>query len=255
MIRNLTFVYPTLWGLRDISLQIPLGAFAAILGPNGAGKSTLMKILMKILGPYQGEIFIKNKLLQKYSQIELARLVGYVPQETRFNFDFTVRDILEMGRFAHQKLWERYDPDGERVIKEMLTLTETWEFEYRSFQALSGGEKKRVVIASALVQEPQILLLDEPTNGLDVHHQLNILSLLKKINKEKNVTIVMVTHDINFAAKYCDHFTFMVNGKIIQTGGKELLQDEKLLEKIYSTPVKVIPHPYDGEPLILFKRQ
>jgi iron complex transport system ATP-binding protein len=253
-IKNLTYIYPTLWGLRSLDIHIPEGSFSAILGPNGAGKSTLLKVITKILHPYNGEIFIFDKNLKDFSYAELAQLIGYVPQEHNFAFDFTVREILEMGRFPHQKLWERLDPTGDQIIKKMMDLTDTWEFENRSFKALSGGEKKRIMITSALVQEPRILLLDEPTAGLDVHHQLHILQLLKKINRDHQVTIAMVTHDINYAAKYCDYFIFMLNGKIITTGNKELLFDQSLLESVYNTRVKIIRHPVDDEPLILFER-
>lgn len=253
-IDHLTFVYPTNWGLRDISLEIPAGSFAAVLGPNGAGKSTLLKVLMKMYTHYQGSVTIKNKPLRQYNQLELGRVMSYVPQEMNFAFDFTVRELLEMGRYVHQKPWELHDPQGEEIISEILDLMEIREFEFRSIQAVSGGERRRVMIASALVQETPIILLDEPTTGLDVHHRLNIISLLHRINLQKNVTILMVTHDLNFAARYCDHFTFMVNGRIIRTGNRQLLWDEQLLQEIYSTPVRVLHHPYDNEPVILFRR-
>ncbi|GAB4173261.1 MAG: ABC transporter ATP-binding protein [Calditrichia bacterium] len=253
-IKDLTFIYSTLWGIRNLNLEIPKGSFSAILGPNGAGKSTLLKILLRVLSPYRGSITVNGKELKQMNQHQIGKLMGYVPQETNFAFDFKVYDILMMGRFVHQKLWEYITPDDEQVVHEIMDLTEITEFKNRSFSALSGGEKKRILIGSALAQEPSFLLLDEPTAGLDVHYQTAIMQLLKRINEERGVTIVMVTHDINFAAKYCNYFSLMVNGRLISSGGKELLKDEKLLREVFSTNISIDTHPLDDDLFIYFER-
>ncbi|MCK5076254.1 MAG: ABC transporter ATP-binding protein [Calditrichia bacterium] len=252
-VENLVFKYPTLWGLRGINLKIPRGKFTAILGPNGAGKTTLIKLFIKTFDVYQGKIVLSRKNIQEYEQKNLARIIGYVPQELEISYPFLVKDIVTMGRYPYHEFWQGLSGEDRKFIENGLKYTETEEFKDREFNALSGGEKKRVLIASALAQNPKVLLLDEPTNGLDFSHQMQIFSILKEIQKKYSLTIIMVTHDINFAAQFCDNFVFMVNGEIIETGGIDILWNKEMLDKIYNVDFHIIEHPIKDIPLILVK--
>jgi iron complex transport system ATP-binding protein len=187
----------------DVSVEAERGDLVGIIGPNGSGKTTLLKLLAGTLPPDAGSVSFDGRPLSHWSRREAARHIAYVPQETHPSFDFTVLDIVLMGRFPHLKTFALEGPDDVRIAREALSATGAAGFEARPFNTLSGGEKQRVIIASALAQSPTLLLLDEPTASLDVGHQLEVAALLAQLNREQRVTMVLSTHDLNFAASLC----------------------------------------------------
>jgi iron complex transport system ATP-binding protein len=216
--------------------------FVAIIGPNGAGKSTLLKIIDGLLIP-QGEVFLDHKVLAAYTRKQLARQVAYLPQDTEFSFAYSVEEVVRMGRYPYVKGVGYYAPADEQVIERVLQLMEVQDFRERYFYELSGGEKQRVLIASALAQEPKILLLDEPTTALDLHHQIAIYQILKEQQKNHDLTVIIVTHDINLAAQYCDRMVLLYQGKIISDGKPDEVLKFKVLQNTFGVKVYIDINP------------
>jgi iron complex transport system ATP-binding protein len=217
-IKNVNFAYGKNRVLTDISLFIAGGEFIAVIGPNGSGKSTLLKLMNGILPLIEDGIYLDKIAIKKYTRKQLAQLVAYVPQETEFAFPYSVHEVVRMGRFPYLPALSFYSHDDEKIVFEALERMDSLPFMDRNFNELSGGEKQRIVIASALAQQPKIVLLDEPTSALDLHHQISIYQILKDLQKEKNLTTVIVTHDINLAAQYCDRMVLLHNGMILNEG-------------------------------------
>ena len=250
-IRNLNFSYGTDLVLKNITFSATAGEFIAIIGPNGAGKSTLIKLMDGILVSGGSDIYLEEKTLTDYSRKELARKIAYLPQDSKFAFSYTVKDVVMMGRFPYLKGVFAYTAEDIRVVKDVMTLMEINHFETRYFNELSGGEKQRVLIASALAQQPKIILLDEPTTALDLHHQIAIYRILKKLQKEQHITIIVVTHDINLAAQYCERMALMGKGMIIRDDTpKEVLQFN-LLQETFGVKVYIDINPLTDSLYIL----
>jgi len=242
-IRNLNFSYGNNSVLKEITFSATAGEFISIIGPNGAGKSTLIKMMDGILNAGESEILLEDKSIGDYSRKELARKIAYLPQDNKFTFSYTVREVVMMGRFPYLRGVFTYAAEDIHVVKEMMTLMEIDQFADRSFNELSGGEKQRVLIASALAQQPNIILLDEPTSALDLHHQIAIYQILKKLQKEQNLTIIIVTHDINLAAQYCERITLMGNGMIIRDDTPKKVLQFNLLQETFGVKVYIDINP------------
>lgn len=242
-IKNLNFSYGKNVVLNDVSFSATAGEFISIIGPNGAGKSTLIKVMDGILHTGRREVSLDNKSIGDYSRKELAQKIAYLPQDSKFAFDYTVREVVMMGRFPYLKGMLTYTVEDIQIVREMMTLMEIEKFSSRGFNELSGGEKQRVLIASALAQQPKIILLDEPTNALDLHHQIAIYNILKKLQREENLTIIVVTHDINLAAQYCERMTLMGNGKIIRDGTPEKVLQFNLIQDTFGVKVYIDINP------------
>ncbi|KPU27723.1 ABC transporter [Caloranaerobacter sp. TR13] len=239
-LKNIYFSYGYEDVLEDISLIIEEGKFISILGPNGSGKTTLLKNMCKLLNPLDGKILVDDKDLNKIAFKELAKTMAAVHQDSSVNFEFTVYDIVMMGRYPYQK---RFRPESERdinIVKRAMKNTETWTLKEKSIHEISGGERQRVIIARALAQEPKILLLDEPISQLDIKHQINILNLCKKLNREEKITIITTLHDINLAARYSDYILLMNKGKIKAFGLPESVLTKENIQDVYGIEVKLI---------------
>jgi iron complex transport system ATP-binding protein len=249
-LEHVDFNYGTSRVLENVTCVISVAEFVAIIGPNGAGKSTVLKVIDGLLQP-QGRVLLDKKLLSSYSRKHLARQIAYLPQDTEFTFAYTVDEVVRMGRFPHLKGIGYYSPYDEQIIERVLTLMEVEDFRDRSFNELSGGEKQRVLIASALAQEPKILLLDEPTTALDLHHQIAIYQILKEQQQSKNLTIIIVTHDINLAAQYCNRMILLHQGKILSDGKPDDVLDFKLLQNTFGVKVYIDINPITGSLYIL----
>jgi iron complex transport system ATP-binding protein len=204
--------------LDAVSVEIAQGAIVGLLGPNGSGKTTLLRILAGMLRPLAGSASLDGKDLRQLTRRDLARRIAVVPQETHTTFDFTVLDIVLMGRFPHLGTFQLEGPADLAVAREALVATGTATLEDRPFATLSGGEKQRVVIAGALAQASDVLLLDEPTASLDLGYQLEVASLLQRLNRERGVTMVVSTHDMNLAAALCDRVVLLKNGQVLAAG-------------------------------------
>lgn len=228
-IKGLVFGYNENTILNNINLKIKKDSIITIIGPNGSGKSTLLKNIAANLAPQGGIIFLENKELQSYSLKELARKIGVVPQNVNIEYDFTVHEIVLMGRNPYVGRFKQETQKDLDIVKDAMKRTNTWSLKDRSITELSGGESQRVIIARALAQEPQVLLLDEPTAALDMHHQIEILDLLKVLNREKGVTIIMALHDINLAARYSKEILLLNKGeKVIMGTPNEVITKENL---------------------------
>ncbi len=251
--RNITFSYQQRQVLQDVSLVISPGEFVGVIGPNGAGKSTFLKLLINILHPDHGDIRLKNRLIEQYSRSTLAKTLGYVSQSFQTAFNFTAYEVVLMGRHPYLAPFASETSVDREIIRQTMSETEVWELRDRYFSELSGGEQQRVVLASALSQEPEVLLLDEPTTALDIKHQTRFYAILKHLQKEKELTLITVTHDINLAARYCQRLVVMKSGKIVADDVPEKIVTPALIETVYDVPVEVIRHPVDGRPVLMLK--
>ena len=232
--------------LQEVSLAVARGDLIGVIGPNGSGKTTLLKILGGMLQPTTGTVFLGDSLLGSWSRRDVARRIAFVPQETHSSFDFSVLDVVLMGRFPHLGAFALEGPEDLAIARDALQATGTSLFETRSFNTLSGGEKQRVVIASALAQRAELLLLDEPTASLDVGHQLEVAALLARLNREQHVTMVLTTHDLNFAASLCRHLMLVRDGRVIASGATGEVLTASAVKALYDVDADVGLHPRAG---------
>jgi iron complex transport system ATP-binding protein len=205
-------------GVQHVTLAVERGSIVGLLGPNGSGKTTLLRLLAGMLTPSSGRVTLGGSPLDSLGRRALAQRIAVVPQETHLAFDYTVRDIALMGRYPHLGAFELEGPRDLAIVRDALAATGTVDLEDRSFATLSGGEKQRVVIASALAQQADILLLDEPTASLDLGYQLEISSLLAQLNRERGITVVVATHDLACAAGLCHRLVLLRDGRVLTTG-------------------------------------
>ena len=248
-IKNLNFSYNATKVIDGVSLTLKQGEFLGIIGPNGAGKSTLLRLICGICKPGAGEIMLFEKQLAKQSKKEIARQVAFVPQETHFTLNFTVEEVVMMGRYPYLQPFVHEKKDDLDARERAITAAHIEHLRKRPVNSLSSGERQRVVIARALAQVPRMLVLDEPTSHLDLHHQHSIMELLKRLNKE-GLTVAVVHHDLNLASLYCRHLVLMHGGKIAATGTPNELIKKEILSKVYGTAVRIVRHPDKDVPQI-----
>lgn len=237
--------------LREVSFQVRPGESVAVIGPNGAGKSTLLRCLDRIERRFTGQVRIGGRPANDFRQKELAAVMGYVPQQAAQMFPFTVFEFVLMGRYPHMTPFSPVTSADRKAVAEMLELTETAELAERTLPTLSGGERQQVHIAAALAQEPQILLLDEPTTFLDYKHQEQIGRLLHHVNRNRAMTLISVSHDINQASLLADRIVALKAGRLVFDGTTEALMDNEILEQIYDKSFQFVPHPVSGRTMIL----
>ncbi|KAB3529155.1 ABC transporter ATP-binding protein [Alkaliphilus serpentinus] len=245
-INNLTFKYGETAIVDRLSLNIREGSFISIIGPNGSGKSTLLKIIAKNLLPQEGVVLINGKEVSRYKAKDLAKEIGVVPQDTLVSYDFSVEDIVLMGRYPHLGKFQQNSLRDMEIAKEAMIKTNTWHLRERNINEISGGERQRVIIAKAIVQEPRIILLDEPTSSLDIHHQLEVLELLKNLNNKLGVTIVAVLHDMNLAARYSNEIILLNRGMLIASGKTQEVLTVDHLKRAYEMDMIIETNIYTG---------
>ncbi|MDE0144255.1 MAG: ABC transporter ATP-binding protein [Nitrospira sp.] len=239
--------------LKNVSFTIAAGEVLGILGPNGSGKSTLMKILMRILVPQQGTVEWFGQSHDAFYQSDVARHVAFVPQETQQAFPFTISEMVLMGRYPHHgRTWGLgWESSQDRAVAmQAMNDLGVSHLGTRLITNVSGGERQRAVIARALAQEPDVLLLDEPTAFLDLHHQLEIARIIRRLNRERGLTVVLVSHDLNLASQYCDRLLLLREGEIVTVGTSEDVIAGESLERVYGCPVLVDRHPQSGRPRV-----
>ena len=247
-VKNISFSYGNNDILKNINIRIEKKKLTGILGPNGCGKSTLLRNILKYLKPECGLIEIKNKDIKSYKQKEIAQVLGFVPQKSALAMPLTVNEMIYMGRTSRQKnSFSGYRQEDDNVVEKVVKLLKLEKFRERSVFSLSGGEFQRVLLARALVQEPEILLLDEPTSALDINHALEIMKITAHSVKAAGLTGVVVLHDLNLAAMYCDNIIFLKNGEVKYGGTPEELFKPEILEEIYGFKCQIFNnggHPY-----------
>jgi iron complex transport system ATP-binding protein len=252
---SIFFRYHQDWVLQDISFQLRKGEFVGVIGPNGSGKTTLLKILYRLLSPDQGEVLFDGLSLKQMSRAEIAKKIAVVAQETYPAFPFRAIEMVLMGRspYLGHLMFER--PKDLEIARKAMEWTETLPISERPIDEQSGGERKRVYIARALAQEPEVILLDEPTTNLDIHHQVEFLDLVLSLNREKGLTIFMASHDLNLASEYCDRLIFLQNGRIYKMGSPEEVMTRENIEKVYGCEVWVDRNPVSGMPRVSLLRK
>ena len=243
---SVSFGYDGGFALRDVTVDIAAGTVTGLLGPNGCGKTTLLKLLCGVTHPRSGRVMLGDRTLTAMTRRELARHVAVVPQETHPAFDYTVLEMVLMGRHPHLSAFQFEGPADYELARQALDATGTGHLANRSYMTLSGGEKQRVVIASALAQATEILLLDEPTASLDLGYQLEIASLLARLNAERRVTMVLATHDLNLAASLCERVIVMRDGRILAAGGTDEVLTDQTVRRLYDVEADVQFHPRAG---------
>jgi iron complex transport system ATP-binding protein len=232
--------------LRDVTVRIPRGSLTGLIGANGCGKTTLLKLLSGVLSPDSGAVTLDGRALTSMSKRQVARRIAVVPQETHPAFEYTVLEMALMGRHPYLGPFQLEGPDDLAIARESLTATGTAQLANRSYTSLSGGEKQRVIIASALTQSPEVLLLDEPTASLDLGYQLEIGALLRRLNKERTATMVMATHDLNLAASLCDTLVLMRQGRVLADGNTSDVLTSASVKQLYDVEADVRVHERAG---------
>lgn len=234
------------FALRDITLDVPRASLTGLLGPNGCGKTTLLKVLAGIIPPDSGSVSLDGRPMSAMTRRDVARHVAVVPQETHPAFDFTVLEMVLMGRHPHIGMMQLEGPHDFAIAGDALTATGTAHLANRLYTTLSGGEKQRVVIASALAQAADVLLLDEPTASLDLGYQLDVASLLARLNRERGVTMILATHDLNLAASLCDSLVLVREGRVLAQGATADVLTSSMVRELYGVDADVEFHRRAG---------
>lgn len=250
-VENLNFKYGDREILKEINLIFNTREFVAIIGPNGSGKTTLLKNISNVIVPDSGYIYLEKKLLNNYSPKELAKKMAVVPQDTSVDYNFSVYDLVMMGRNPYQDRWGRVNSKDREIVREVMELTDTLKFKSKKINELSGGERQRVIIARALAQKPEVLLLDEPTSSLDINYQGEIFDLLKLLNRELNLSIILVSHDLNLTSQYCDRLILLKEGSIYKIGTPEEVLTENNIKNVYQAEVTIKRNPLTARPYII----
>lgn len=248
-IDGLSFAYKNRPVLQGVSLSVARGEMIGILGPNGSGKTTLIKILSALLTG-EGEVRVSGRDIRTYGRRELSRLFAVVPQESQVIFPYTAAEIVLMARASHHNPFALEGVHDLEVARENMEMTETAALANRYLHELSGGEKQRVLIARALAQESDILLMDEPAAFLDLKHQVQILQLMRRLNRERGLTIVAALHDVNLAALFFPRLIMLCDGKIYRDGTPGEVLTEKTIYEVYGIGVRVQPDPSGERPQV-----
>lgn len=236
--------------LEGVSFRIAAGEVVGVIGPNGSGKSTLLKSLSGTLRPVAGQTWLEGADLTGMSRVELARRVAVVPQDPNLPEGFSAFEIVLMGRAPHLGLFQRESARDLAIVQDAMAQAGVWELADRRVGHLSGGERQRVVVARALAQEPALLLLDEPTSHLDVHHQVQIMEIVRRLSRD-GLTTAAVFHDLNLAAQYCDRLLLLHDGGVWASGTPEQVITPANVTRVYGPQVHVYRHPVNALPTTL----
>jgi iron complex transport system ATP-binding protein len=261
-VQSLRFQYHLLsrghdnWVLDGLTFGVDAGEILGIVGPNGSGKTSLLKLLAKVLRPHFGDMALFGRDLGTMPQLDVARIVAFVPQESSQIFSFTVLETVLMGRYPHHRGakwsagfgWE--SAEDVLIAEQAMQSTDLTHLADRSVMDLSGGERQRCMIARALAQAPQVLLLDEPTAFLDLQHQMEICAIVRRLKDEHRLTVVLVSHDLNLASQYCDRILMLKAGTLFRLGTPEEVIGVDVLRAVYGCDVLVDRHPESGVPRV-----
>ncbi|MCE3033160.1 MULTISPECIES: ABC transporter ATP-binding protein [Streptomyces] len=248
--REITLRYGDRVVATRLSLDIPDGAFTAIVGPNACGKSTLLRAFVRLLRPAEGQVELDGREVGSYPSKELARQVGFLPQDPLAPDDVKVRQLVARGRFPHQSLLSLWSESDERAVTGAMAAAGVTELAGRPVQELSGGQRQRVWIAMALAQQTPYLLLDEPTSFLDITHQYQLLRLLAQL-RDQGRTVIAVLHDINQACRFADHLVAMRDGRVVAEGRPADIVDAALIKDVFDLPSVIVPDPVAATPMVV----
>jgi iron complex transport system ATP-binding protein len=251
-LHNVTAGYDRNDVLKGITLSIEQGDFTAILGPNGAGKSTLLYTLIGYLTLRSGDIIIRNKPQASWHKKELARVIALIPQETVLPFDYTVEEMVLMGRYPWLELMQNWSSRDRDIVEEVLDKLELQTLKDRYYSQLSGGEKQRVLLARALAQQTEVILLDESLSQLDINHQIEMMQLLSDINRKDGKTIILISHHLNLAANVSSRLVFLKDGRLIANGSPEQVLTQSSLKQLFDTELTLQINPLSNRPNLIF---
>ena len=255
LLEKIAFNYGDTFRLEEIDLSIPEGSFLALIGPNGSGKTTLLQLMSGLLDPRSGRIALDGQPLDQLSRSQLARQMAVISSEQHFEFPFPVAEVVTMGRFPYLGRFEKLTRGDREIVDEALEWTQTLHLRDRPISQLSSGERQRVLIARAVAQKPSILMLDEPNVHLDLNHQIAIFRLLRRLNQEFSVTVVVVLHDLTAAAVFCQTVALLCEGKLAKTGPPQEVITTEILRDVYRADIEVHPSPLGGIPQVAYRAE
>ncbi|MDO5367993.1 ABC transporter ATP-binding protein [Kocuria sp.] len=250
-IRNLTADYGAGPVLSEISLDIPRGAVTVLVGANGCGKSTLLKTIARQLKPSHGEVLLGGEDTGKWSRTQFARRVGFLPQDPVAPEGVTVLDLISRGRHPHRGAFGRWRASDDQAVAEAVDLTGLDSYLDRQVTELSGGQRQRVWIALSLAQQTDVLLLDEPTTYLDIAHQVEVLDILADLQGQRGITLVMVLHELNMAARYADQLVAIKSGTVLASGTAEDVMTDHTVSEVFGMSARVLHDPESDARLVV----
>ncbi|MEU4541177.1 ABC transporter ATP-binding protein [Streptosporangium sp. NPDC023825] len=237
--------------ITDLDVSVLDGKITAIVGANACGKSTLLRGLARLIKPRRGVVYLDDRTLGDLSTLDVAKVLGLLPQTPVAPDGITVADLVSRGRYPHQGWFRRWTDRDHEAVTRALAATGTADLIDRPLRALSGGQRQRVWVAMALAQDTDLLLLDEPTTFLDINHQVELLRLLRRLNAESGKTIVAVLHDLNLASRFCDHIIAMAGGAVVAEGPPAEVITAELVEKVFGLSCVIVPDPVAGTPVVV----
>jgi iron complex transport system ATP-binding protein len=255
--RHVGFAYPATaeragrpFAIRDLSFDVAASEMLGVIGPNASGKTTVIRLLSKVLAPRRGEVRLDGEPLSRLSRTAVAARLAVVPQGVPGDFPYTVEQLVLMGRFPHGP--RRFFESGEdrRIAREAMAVTGVLDLAGESLPRLSGGERQRVMLARALAQQPRLLVLDEPTAHLDLRYQAECVGLLRRLNRQTDLTVILVSHDLNLAAEVCDRLLLLSAGAVARLGAPQDVLEEATLEAAFGCRVVVDKHPASRRPTV-----
>ncbi|MFH5208355.1 ABC transporter ATP-binding protein [Antrihabitans sp. NCIMB 15449] len=248
---GLTLGYGTTDIVSNLDVEIPDGRITVIVGANACGKSTLLRGLARLLPPRDGTVLLDGRSVQDMRSIEVAKLLGLLPQAPVAPDGITVGDLVGRGRYPHQGWFRKWNSADEAALVRAFDATGTGDLIDRRISDLSGGQRQRVWIAMVLAQETDLLLLDEPTTFLDISNQIELLDLMIDLNRESGTTVVLVLHDLNLAFRYADHIVAMKAGAIVAEGPPAEVATAAVIKDVFGLDCEVVPDPVAGTPMIV----
>jgi len=248
---HLTLGYDQKIIIDDLSVQIPAGEITVIIGPNACGKSTLLRTLSRLITPQSGRVLLNDRDIKEYATKAIARQLGLLPQSPMTPAGITVRELVSRGRYPWQSLFSRPSIADQQAVEQAMKATRIESLADQSVETLSGGQRQRAWIAMVLAQQTPLLLLDEPTTWLDISHQIELMELMRDLNRQHGRTLVVVLHELNHACRYAGHLIAMRDGKIVAQGKPQEIVTAELIEQVYGLKSVIISDPVAGTPLVI----
>lgn len=247
-IRNVSKTYGGSVVVDDVSLEIPQGSLVSFIGPNGAGKSTVMGIIARLTEPDRGQVLIDGWDVRDWDSRDLSRRLAILTQSNNIQMKLTVRELVEFGRFPYSG--SRLTREDARIVDEAIAYLELEEYQDRFIDELSGGQRQRAYIAMAIAQDTEYVLLDEPTNNLDIYHASRLMKTVRRLCDELGKTVILVLHEINYAAFYSDYICAFKEGRLVAFGNVEEVMSEKMLTRLYGVDFEMMQ--VEGRPLVVY---